>query len=1279
MQKTQEPMHWKIAADTGGTFTDCLALDPEGNTHRAKVLSNGSLKATIKKKVSDTRYTITAEWLKQALFKDFSLWRAGSPTATVKIAALQPETGELQLQNDPSFDLAAGDTVEISAFEEAPVLAARLLTATPLDQPFPPLQMRLGSTKGTNALLEGKGARIALLVTRGFVDLLKIGDQRRPELFALNIQKRKPLYQHVLEVKERLNAAGEVEQALTAAEISRLVAEVKALKVEAVAISLMHSYKNSLHEQQLKRALQEAEIPFISPSAELSPAIKYLHRTETAVVNAYLSPVIFRYTEEVQRGLSGLGHPGFGQAGSLQEGAELKIMTSAGALVSAAFFQPKDSLLSGPAGGVVGAAQAARQLGEERVLTLDMGGTSTDVARYDQTFSFHYELQVGEACLQSKAVAIETVAAGGGSVCHTDGLKLMVGPESAGAYPGPACYGSGGPLTVTDVNLLLGHIYPGRFHIPLHQEQASQAFGQLKRQLSTQGGESDEEILSGLLQIANEKMAEAIRSVSVRRGYDPKEYALMGFGGAGGQHVCAIASLLGMKKVIVPYDASILSASGIHQAVIERTAMRQVLRPLQEVENLELLMEEVAEEARQALLLEQLQEEGIQIKEQKIFLRFKGQDSSIEVDYTSGNDLLTIFEEKYRHLYGHWLDNKQIELESVQLTLASRSPELASQGEEMERHHAESRQHHTCWVGGSWQNVPVYEWDEQASGATIAGPALLLSDFTSVLVEPQWVLQIKPDRSAVLEQLGIKKQGNSPITSEAVQLELFTNRFTGIAEEMGSLLERTAFSVNVKERLDFSCALMDPNGFLVCNAPHIPVHLGSLGLCTRLVKEQYTLRPGDVLITNHPAFGGSHLPDITMISGVFDAAEDLLGFVANRAHHAEIGGTRPGSMPPDARNLIAEGVVIPPTYLAKEGVPQWEAIERLLREAPYPSRAISENMADLKAALAANEAGRAALQNMALQYGRDEVLHYMNALRSYAHDSLQRALKTFGYGNYTATELLDDGSPLKVAIQVQSEGVEIDFAGSAEVHPANLNVNPAIVNSVIMYSLRLLLDKDIPLNEGLMEGVQVKIPAGSMLNPDFKQPAEKCPAVVGGNTEISQRLTDLMLKAFGMVACSHGSMNNLLFGNEHFGYYETIGGGSGAGPGFNGADAVHQHMTNTRITDPEIMELRYPVQLEAFQIRQGSGGQGSWKGGNGICRKIRFKEAVKLSVLTQHRKTAPYGANGGGEGAVGRQYVIRADGSFEVLQGTDGTDMAAGDTVVMETPGGGGWGKHGKK
>ncbi len=1271
-------MQWKIAVDTGGTFTDCLATDPDGQVQRAKVLSSGSLKALVKEKISDTEYRLQADWLKKALFSGFFIRKAGAPESC-EIATLSPESKRLVLKEPPSFSIVKGEAIEITANEEAPVLAARLLTGTPLGKPFPPLQMRLGSTKGTNALLEGKGAPMAVLLSKGFGDLLQIGDQRRPDLFALNIKKRPPLSQQVLEVNERLNAAGEVEQELTAKEIQRLVKEIKALEVESVAISLMHSYKNPVHEQQLKRALQEAGVRFISASAELSPAIKYLHRTETAVVNAYLSPVIFNYTKEVQRGLSGTGntapgHSGKKQAGTEQKGADLKIMTSAGALLSAAFFQPKDSLLSGPAGGVVGAAQAAKQLGEARVLTLDMGGTSTDVARYDGAFSFNYELEVGQARLQSKAVAIETVAAGGGSICQTDGFKLMVGPESAGAFPGPACYGAGGPLAVTDVNLLLGRVYPERFNIPLHKEQAQKAFKTLQQQLEGAEQGSDETILSGLLQIANEKMAEAIRSISVRRGYDPREYSLMGFGGAGGQHVCSIATLLGMQKIIVPYDASILSASGISQAVIERTAMRQVLRPLQEVRDLDGLMEEVGEEARQALLQEQLAAEDIQLKEQKVFLRFRGQDTTLEISYAAGKNIQEAYKEKYSFLYGHWLENREVELESIQVSAASRMQELHFPEREQETYQPGTTTLHRCWMDGKWQEVPVYEWDELKPGAAIKGPGLLLSNFTSVVVEPQWQLQIQPDNSAVLKQVEVPQETEQTIASEAVQLELFTNRFTGVAEEMGSLLERTAFSVNVKERLDFSCALMDPKGFLVTNAPHIPVHLGSLGVCTRLVKEEFAIAPGDVLITNHPAYGGSHLPDITMISGVFDEEENLLGYVANRAHHAEIGGTRPGSMPPDAKNLEEEGVVIAPTYLIKGGKPQWELVERMLKEAPFPSRSVTENMADLKAALAANEAGRLALRAMAKQYGREQVLHYMEALRQYAHRSLQTALERFGYGTYSATELLDDGSPLKVRIAIKAEGVKIDFDGSAAVHPANLNVNPAIVNSVIMYSLRLLLNEPIPLNEGLLEGVQVHIPQGSMLNPDFRQPAHNCPAVVGGNTEISQRLTDLMLKAFGVAACSHGSMNNLLFGNDRFGYYETIGGGSGAGPDFAGADAVHQHMTNTRITDPEIMEFRYPVHLEAFRIRTGSGGVGQWPGGNGIYRHIRFKGTVKLSVLTQHRKVAPYGAAGGKEGATGKQYILRANGHREELQGIDGAEMAPGDSVIIETPGGGGYG-----
>lgn len=728
--------HWKIAVDTGGTFTDCLAQDPAGDIHRAKVLSSGRLKGLVLEKRSSQEYQIQADWLKSDMFKGFSVQKSGT-TQSAKIAGLDPRTGLLRLEEAATLRLEEGADIEITAFEEAPVLAARLITGTPLDQPFPPLQMRLGSTKGTNALLEGKGAPIALLLTKGFKDLLLIGDQRRPNLFALNIQKRKPLYSQVLEVDARMDAAGEELQALEEREIDRLVSEVKLLGVKAVAISLLHSYKNPAHEQALKKALEAAGIRFVSASAGLSPAIKYLHRTETAVVNAYLSPVIFEYTREVQKGLSG---------------ADLKIMTSAGALISAAFFEPKDSLLSGPAGGVVGAAQVARALGEEKVLTLDMGGTSTDVARYDGAFSFQYELQVGEARLQSKAVAIETVAAGGGSICQTDGIKLMVGPESAGAYPGPACYGAGGPLTVTDVNLLLGHIDPSKFNIPLHTEQARKAFDTLKKNLNSQDKIDDEQILSGLLQIANEKMAEAIRSISVRRGYDPKEYALLGFGGAGGQHVCAIASLLGIGRIIVPYDASILSAKGISEAAIERTAMRQVLQPLKAVENIDQLMAAVEEEAREALQQEQLGIDRIETQEQKLFLRFKGQDTTLEVAYKPGTDLTESFKKKYVQLYGHWLEEREIELESVKVSAAS-APE--SQQEAVagtDACEASSADSHRSYIDSRWQEVPVYEWDALEAGATLSGPALLLSPFTSVVVEPDWQLSIRADYSAVLQQ-----------------------------------------------------------------------------------------------------------------------------------------------------------------------------------------------------------------------------------------------------------------------------------------------------------------------------------------------------------------------------------------------------------------------------------------------------------------------------------------------------------------------------------------------
>jgi 5-oxoprolinase (ATP-hydrolysing) len=1238
---------WRIFVDTGGTFTDCIAYDPDQNVHRVKVLSHSALRGTVARAIGSRQWVVQLNWeVKSDIFAGYR-FRSLKTDFACGVIALDPETKVIQLATESESDLS-GQDFEISAGEEAPILAARLLTQTRLDEPLPPIAMRLGSTKGTNALLERKGARVGLFITQGLKDLLTIGTQQRPDLFALNVQKTPPLYEKVWEVPERMDAKGEVLEPLAPDFLDAIQTSGDWDGIDAFAVALLHSYRNPAHEQQLQSQLhQHTNLP-VSVSAHLAPEIKLLPRAQTAVVNAYLTPVLHAYLQGVQSHLP---------AGALQ------VMSSAGGLVGAAYFEPKDSLLSGPAGGVVGAAWAAERSGFSRILTFDMGGTSTDVARYAGQYEYQYEVEVGGAQLLSPSMAIHTVAAGGGSICSFDGEKLQVGPESAGAFPGPACYGAGGPLTITDVNLLLGHLEPESFALPISESAARTAL------LATKGETEieDEVLLRGFLRIANEKMAAAIRNISVRKGFHPPDHALLSFGGAGGQHACALADLLEIEQLVIPYDASILSACGMEKAVLERFATGQVLRPYRPDDSeLDELVNQLSQRALAALQQEAGTEGAGRIHQVWLNLRLQGQESSLEVPYQRGQDARPYFRERYEQLYGHWLEGREIELVSVRVSAVLENHFQPSSTVPPLPHAAKAERTH--------RGLPVYLWEHLKPGARIVGPALLVSEYTTVYLENNWELTLDEFQTALLhKKKTLATREKQEIDSEAVQLELFTHRFRAIAEEMGALLERTSFSVNVKERLDFSCALLDAAGNLVVNAPHIPVHLGSLGLCVRKVSEVLTLGPGDVAITNHPGYGGSHLPDITLIRAVFSEQGERIGYVANRAHHAEIGGSRPGSMPPNARTLIEEGVVLEPQYLVRNGEVQWEAISARLQNAPFPTRALDENIADLNAGLASLQIGVIQLQSLAATFGSEQVQYYMNRLQAYASHCLMRSLEPKA-GLYEAREELDDGSPLAVRLVVQADQVQIDFNGSATVHPGNLNANDAIVSSAVMYVLRLLLKEDIPLNEGLMQNVALHLPNG-MLNPVFSADPGACPAVVGGNVETSQRLVDTMLKALGLAACSQGTMNNLLFGNDDFGYYETICGGTGAGPGFQGCDAVHQHMTNTRITDPEIMELRYPVRLERFAIRAGSGGEGKWTGGNGVIRQIRFLESVALTILSQHRKVIPYGSQGGKGGKRGKQYVIRADGKRVDLLGIDACEMENGDRFIIETPGGGGWGE----
>ncbi|MEZ4827273.1 MAG: hydantoinase B/oxoprolinase family protein [Bacteroidia bacterium] len=1249
-----DPGTWQIFTDTGGTFTDCVAIDPEGNTHLAKVLSNSTLRGKITGIETHDTLIVDVSWGENAdIFSGYEIFLTGAERKRAgTILKTNLKHGRILLQSPLPISIDPGTDFEITASEEAPVLAARIVTRTPLHQPLPPLEMRMGSTRGTNALLERKGARTAFLVTRGFGDLLLIGNQQRPDIFALNIQKPRPFYDTVIEVDERMDAQGNPILPLNQETCENILHQLRRSGCESVAIAFLHSYLNDSHEVQLQQFLRAAGYTHISVSSRLAPAIKILPRAQTSVVNAYLHPVIESYLSRVQNKINA---------------GRIRVMTSAGGLAGPGYFFPKDSLLSGPAGGVVGAAKAAQLAGFSKILSLDMGGTSTDVARYEGKYEYNFETRIGDAQILSPSLAIETVAAGGGSICRFDGTRLTVGPDSAGAFPGPACYGAGGPLTITDVNLLLGRTDPAAFHIPVSEAAARDALEKIKGNFSI----PEEELLHGFLQIANELMAGAIRKISVSRGYDPENYALLAFGGAGGQHVCQVAEMLNISHAIVPQYAGVLSAWGIGQALITRFASRQVLKPyLPHDSALSGLIDELSGEALGLAEQENHQRGLPKVQNVSLFLRLLGQDHTLEIPWDSQNNALPAFRTAYEQLYGHWVEGRQVELESVRV-VAVIQPRISpsSSGSLIPDYRPDP--HHFIGETG------VFIRETLSPGAVITGPAILISSHHTVVIDARWQCRTDSTGQAILTRLSTKTSETQPArtTHQAIRLELFTNRFRSVADEMGAVLERTSFSVNVKERLDFSCAILDTQGELIVNAPHIPVHLGSLGVCVRKVREAIAIEAGDVVITNHPGFGGSHLPDITLISAVFDANGKTVGYVANRAHHAELGGKRPGSMPPDAVNLAEEGVVIKPQYLVRGGKPQWETIIHILKSGKWPSRSPDENIADLSGALASIRAGIDGLRNLCNEFGTGEVSFFMEQIREYAASALSEKLKMLPQGSFSAVEYLDDGSPLSVKLHLNSGKIELDFSGSAGVHKGNLNANTAIVQSTIVYVLRLIVNESIPLNEGLMKNVQVHIPEG-ILNPPFPEEAEACPAVVGGNVETSQRLTDTLLKAFGLAACSQGTMNNLLFGNETFGYYETICGGTGAGNGFDGADAVHQHMTNTRITDPEVMEFRFPVMLRRFAIRKESGGNGKWKGGNGVIREIQFLTPVSLTFMSQHRKEAPYGLEGGDPGHCGKQWVKRANGKIEILSGTQGISVLPGDIFITETPGGGGFGRN---
>lgn len=1259
---------WKIWVDTGGTFTDCLAIDLEGNKTRLKVLSSGCVRGRIIGKIDGKTFQFAASWPFDAgLLEGYTL-RLLENRLTSKVISVDSSNQTFKLEDDLPF--SQNTDFEIFSGAEAPVLAARLLTKTSLSETLPALEMRLGTTKGTNALLERKGAKTLLVVTKGFKDLLYIGNQQRPSLFQLNIPEPRLLYSEVLEIEERLDASGNVIRDLNVEGLTTLASTKNA---DSIAVSLLHSYQNNTHELSVEEAFRENGAKYISVSSKLFPFSHYLRRTQTAVVNAYLDPVLDQYLSNIKISLGN---------------GSLKVMTSTGSLSEVNGFRAKDSLLSGPAGGMVAAANAGKRLGFPKTITFDMGGTSTDTALIAGRPELKYITEIDGIEFHNPTLAIETVAAGGGSICWFDGFSLQVGPESAGASPGPACYGAGGPLTITDVNLLLGKLDASKFGIPVRADAALAALTALQTSIEMQTGNLlvFQELLSGLESIANEKMADAIRKISVEKGINPADFALITFGGAGGLHSCQLADLLDIQTVIIPYDAGLFSAVGMGEALISTIVSKQILLPWRDAKD-------KIEHWKTGLLqegAEKLQNQGVHALETAfcyVYLRFAGQENTIEVNY-EGAETLNAFEKLYTAQFGYYPLNLTVELESLKLMIQEKAAPIESETIINEGISANAlRSIPPLFKTDFFESALIeienadankaanlFEWDQLNAGDQLVGPAILLNNTSTAYIPNGWKLIIQNSKDAVAFKTS-EAQVIAEKQSEEVALQLFTNRFKSIADEMGVQLQRTAFSVNVKERLDFSCALLDQDGELLVNAQHIPVHLGSMGICGRLVKEAIEIGPGDVIITNHPKYGGSHLPDITLISGIFTEDNICIGYVINRAHHAEVGGKTPGSMPPDATCLAEEGVIILPRYLIKDNVFQWEAIRSLFTEGPYPTRHFLSNEADIIAALSALRKGSEQMLRLVDLHGLETVRKYMRLLKENAVAQLQTALIPLQGKTFEATEFLDDGYCIQVKVAITTEKQVFDFTGTSNVHPNNLNANISILYSAILYVLRLLVNKEIPLNDGLMKNVDIILPDNSFLHPDFSDDPFECPAVVGGNTEVSQRLVDTLLKAFGLAACSQGTMNNFLFGDEQFGYYETIGGGTGAGPGFHGRSAVHQQMTNTRITDPEQLERKYPVRLLEFGIRKNSGGKGTFNGGDGIVRKIQFLKPLQVTLLAQHRKYAPYGFNGGEDGQCGIHTLISED-KTSILSGICSLQAEAGDILVIETPGGGGFNEN---
>jgi 5-oxoprolinase (ATP-hydrolysing) len=1140
-------------------------------------------------------------------------------------------------------------------------------------------EVRMGTTVATNALLERRGEPTLLVITRGFGDALRIGYQNRPQLFARHIVLPEMLHREVVEAVERMDAGGNVILPLDEEHIERELRRVRRSGIASVAIVLMHGYRYPRHEERIAEIAAGVGFSQISASHRVSPLIRLVARGDTTVVDAYLTPLLRRSIDRVADRLS---------AGSAPP--RLLFMQSNGGLASAHVFRGRDAVLSGPAGGVVGMAQTAARAGFSRLIGFDMGGTSTDVAHYDGDYERSFETTVAGVRMRSPMMHIHTVAAGGGSLLRFDGSRCRVGPQSAGADPGPACYRRGGPLTVTDANVLLGRIQIGSFprvfgpggDEGLDADVVRRRFADLAgviAEATGQGPLEPERVAEGFLRIAVGNMANAIRKISVQRGHDVTAYTLQCFGGAGGQHACPVAGVLGIRRIFIHPLAGVLSAYGMGLADIRALRQFQVEQPFGQPDLervLAAMLEPLSREAREEVRLQGVGTEAISVR-RTVHLRYQGTDASLPVDLDRQDAMRTAFETLHRQRYGYIPASRELVVESLTVEAVGTVGGDTEACSPMADHEPLAAESVAMWCGCGWQQVPLFERGKLLAGQRLYGPAIIAEATGTIVVDEGWQATVNPYRHLVLERCGTERGPERHGTAvDPVMLEVFGNLFMSIAEQMGVTLASTASSVNIKERLDFSCALFDRDGNLVANAPHVPVHLGSMGESVRAViaGNRGIMQPGDVYMLNAPYNGGTHLPDVTVITPCFDEeGKDILFYVGSRGHHADIGGRTPGSSPPDSRHIEEEGVVIDNWLLVRGGRMREEETRRMLAAGDWPCRNIDQNIADLGAQVAANATGVRELRAMIDHFGLETVSAYMRHVQDNAEDSVRRVLTALRDGAFTYP--LDNGCEIRVAIRVDrtARSATIDFTGTSPQHPGNGNAPRSVCRAAVLYVFRTLVDDDIPLNEGCLKPLSIVIPEGSMLNPRY--PA----AVVAGNTEISQAITDALYGALGVLASSQGTMNNFLYGNERYQNYETICGGTGAGPDHPGTDAVHSHMTNTRMTDPEVLETRFPVRVEEFAIRRGSGGAGRFRGGDGVIRRLRFLEAMTATILSSHRTTDPYGLAGGGAGARGRNALLRADGSLVELAGNAAVAVGPGDSIIIETPGGGGFGSEDSK